>query len=718
MNDPSPTRILVIDDDPAMLTLFRTVIGKSCADPVFVPGTAPGQPADGDACTLDAGRYPALCLDTADSGAQGVKLLRLAHELGRPFSIAFVDLLMPEVDGIETTRRLWAVDPALLVVAMTASEKALRVAELAELGQGDRLLALRKPLHPVEIRQVVRFLDRRKRAERALHRRTLELAERVKELHCLHSISQLMEDTDPPLAELLTGITRLLPAGFQYPDHVLVRIVLNDQAYASETFRETPWKLASPIRVDGRFAGALEVCFRGEQLPGTVTPFLAEERTLVNDVAARLGEIIGRREAEERLRVSEERHRALFESSRDAITIGDASTGKFVTGNPAAIALFGAMSEQQLASVGPWDVSPEFQPDGRPSREKAKGMIDRAIRDGSLYFEWQHKRLDGTEFPATVLLTRLQLGDRVFVQSTVRDITEQKRMQGELAQSQRLEAIGQLAAGIAHEINTPTQYIGDNTRFVGDAFRDIAEVLGQLEQLLASEDAPDAALLDRLCTAARKADLRYIAEEVPHAIEQSLEGVERVADIVRAMKEFSHPGGESKVAVDLNHAVASTLTVCRNEWKYVADLVTDFDPALPPVPCLPGELNQAILNMIINAAHAIAEKVGESGEKGTIAVRTRRNGETAEICIEDTGAGIPEHAQPKIFDLFFTTKPVGQGTGQGLTMARSIIVEKHGGTVAFRSREGEGTTFTICLPLEPTTEEPAAETAAPAAALV
>jgi signal transduction histidine kinase len=298
-------------------------------------------------------------------------------------------------------------------------------------------------------------------------------------------------------------------------------------------------------------------------------------------------------------------------------------------------------------------------------------------------------------------LARFQLGDQIFLKATVRDITRQKQVEAELSQAHRLEAVGQLAAGIAHEINTPTQYIGDNIRFLGEAFEDIRPSVALLEKLAASEDLPASGFLEELRTVARNADMSYFANEIPHAIEQSLEGVHGIAKIVRAMKEFSHPGGEEKTSVDLNRMIESALTVCRNEWKYVADVVTDFDPALPLVPCVQAELNQAILNMVVNAAHAIGEKVGESGEKGTITICTRRNGDAVEILIEDTGVGIPEHLRVKVFDPFFTTKPVGKGTGQGLTLAQSIVVERHGGKIECQSKEGEGTVFAIRLPLAP-----------------
>ena len=187
---------------------------------------------------------------------------------------------------------------------------------------------------------------------------------------------------------------------------------------------------------------------------------------------------------------------------------------------------------------------------------------------------------------------------------------------------------------------------------------------------------------------------------MPQAIQQGLEGADRVATIVRAMKEFSHPGSPEKRLVDLNRSLQSTVEVSRNEWKYVADVVTDFDPELPSVPCLQGEMNQVFLNLIINAADAIHARVGREPEsKGTITVRTRACGEHVEVSIRDTGTGIPEAIRQKIFEPFFTTKDVGKGTGQGLALAHAVVVDRHGGSIGLETTEGEGTTFIIRLPL-------------------
>jgi len=277
------------------------------------------------------------------------------------------------------------------------------------------------------------------------------------------------------------------------------------------------------------------------------------------------------------------------------------------------------------------------------------------------------------------------------------------------AQSQKMRTIGQLAAGIAHEINTPVQYVGDNIHFLKDAFDGIAAVLHRGADLLAvarkGQPTREAAL--RLEAESARADLDYLMAEIPEAFRHALEGVERISRIVRAIKEFAHPGREEMSVADLNAIIETTITVARNEWKYVADLVTDFDRRLPPLRCYPAEINQVILNLIINAAHAI-EDVIQQGRmaKGIITITTRLRDSWAEIQIGDNGGGIPEDIRPRIFDPFFTTKEIGRGTGQGLAICYPVIVEKHSGRITFESEVGEGTTFTINLPLTEQTGEP------------
>ncbi len=279
---------------------------------------------------------------------------------------------------------------------------------------------------------------------------------------------------------------------------------------------------------------------------------------------------------------------------------------------------------------------------------------------------------------------------------------ELEAAQSDLLHAEKLASIGRLAAGIAHEINTPTQFVGDNTRFLKDAFEDLNKLLQVCQQIIdkGKDGAVDSALCAEAASIRDEIDLDYLADEIPTAIDQALEGVDRVSNIVRSMKEFSHPGSEGKTRIDINHAIESTATVSKNEWKYCAKLVTDLDPNLPEVPCLPGEFNQVILNILVNGAHAIMAKNGEdSSELGELSVSTRADGDFVEIRIGDSGCGMPREIRDKVFEPFFTTKEVGKGTGQGLAVAHSVVVDKHNGTIRIESEPGEGSTFIIRLPL-------------------
>jgi signal transduction histidine kinase len=270
------------------------------------------------------------------------------------------------------------------------------------------------------------------------------------------------------------------------------------------------------------------------------------------------------------------------------------------------------------------------------------------------------------------------------------------------AQLLKMRSMGQLAAGIAHEINTPVQYVGDNIHFLKDAFETIAGLLRTGGDLLAAarEGRAGAEQVRQFEAECERADLGFLMTEVPGAIQHALDGVERISRIVRAFKEFAHPGPAEKAPTDLNASIETTLTVARNQWKYVADLVTDFDPSLPPVLCHPAEINQVILNMVVNAVHAITDAIAQGRLiRGVITVATQLRDGWAEIRIADDGAGIPESIRQRIFDPFFTTKAIGRGTGQGLAICHAVIVQKHGGRITVESEVGHGSVFTLSLPL-------------------
>ena len=283
-----------------------------------------------------------------------------------------------------------------------------------------------------------------------------------------------------------------------------------------------------------------------------------------------------------------------------------------------------------------------------------------------------------------------------------KDAAERReQLQLEVGHAQKLESIGQLAAGIAHEINTPIQFIGDNVVFLKRAFDMLLPVVESAQSI--ANDTSIASQVAALKQALRKAKVAYLGAEIPKAIEQTQEGIERVAKIVRAMKEVSHPSSGERQAVDLHRVIDSTVTVARNEWKYVAEVETDFDPNLPPLPCYSDEISQVILNIVVNAAHAIADAQPEDGSgRGTITIATRHDETHAEIQIRDTGTGMPDEVVARIFDPFFTTKEVGKGTGQGLALVYHVVTKRHDGTISVDTAQGQGTTFTIRIPLVPT----------------
>jgi len=280
------------------------------------------------------------------------------------------------------------------------------------------------------------------------------------------------------------------------------------------------------------------------------------------------------------------------------------------------------------------------------------------------------------------------------------DVTERKREHAELLAGRQMALLGTLAAGVAHEINTPIQYVGDSLLFLQDASGDLLQLFEKLQGLregaLTGEPLED--VVRRAALAEQDADLPYLRENIPQAFERCVEGLNRVATIVRSLKEFAHPGHQEMTPIDVNRLIQNTLTIAVNEYKYVADVETDLGE-LPPVTCHAGEIAQAVLNIVVNAAHAISDVVCASRPRGVISVSTRHEGDTVLIAIGDTGGGIPEAIRARIFDPFFTTKEVGKGTGQGLAIANATVRERHAGELTFQTKVPGGTTFFIRLPI-------------------
>ncbi len=399
-----------------------------------------------------------------------------------------------------------------------------------------------------------------------------------------------------------------------------------------------------------------------------------------------------RKRAEEALQQSEERARLLFATIPHPAYVADFMTSQFFEVNDAAIQQYGYSREEFLRMK-----TTEIRP--ADEVERLNQHLKRSQGGEGAAGEWRHRCKDGRMVDVEIYFHSLDYDGHKAYLAIAQDVTERNRRDIELRHAQKLEAVGSLAAGIAHEINTPIQFVGDNVRFLQNAFADLTQVLEKYRRLrdaaILASAAP--AFTQEVADSEQAADLDYLLLEIPKAIAQSLEGVTRVADLVHAMKVFAHPDQKEKTAVDINEALLCTLTVARNELKYVADVETELGE-LPAVTCNVGRVNQVFLNLLVNAAHAIAAVTKTTEQKGQIRVRTSLEGDTVLISIADTGCGIPANIRDRVFDPFFTTKEIGRGTGQGLAIARSVV-NQHGGTLTFSSEVGKGTTFYLRLPL-------------------
>jgi len=418
---------------------------------------------------------------------------------------------------------------------------------------------------------------------------------------------------------------------------------------------------------------------------------ISERKRLMADVV----------ETRKSLRDSENFFHALTQSAVDPIIV-ISQLGLIEEFNEAAERVFGYQSEevvgQNVSILTPHEHA-----------VKHDGYLQSYLETGEAKIigigrEVQGKRKDDSLFPMQLSISEIETADGgSYFAGIVRDLTEEKRLEGELLKAHKMEAVGQLAAGIAHEINTPIQFIGDNLHFLADSFKELSEVVKLSAQFVDKTESGECTetLFQKLSEQMNGADLQYLLEDIPESLSESSDGVSRISEIVKAMKEFSHPGGKKKEAADLEGMIESTLVVARNEWKYAADVETEFESGLPEVDCFPGEINQVLLNIIVNAAHAIESKQTTDGQtdKGTIKIKAFKEGRFVVVAISDTGCGIKKQHVNKVFDPFFTTKDVGKGTGQGLSMAYATIVGKHKGKLSVESVLGEGTTMRIKLPI-------------------
>ena len=512
MKNPLPQanrRVLVVDDNPAIHEDFRKVLIHTLEEVDEFETLAFGTAKDpSDNIHFD--------VEFASQGQQALEMVQRAVAEKRPYAMAFMDVRMPPGwDGVETTARIWEVDPDLQIVICTAYSDYSWDDMMTKLGRSDRLVILKKPFDSVEVLQLANALTEKWRlcqqSRMAVTNLEQTVRERTRELQSSHAEMEM----------LLASITAAI-IGLDVEQRV------------------TCWNRAAEILFAIPAAQALDCPIEGLD----------------------------------------------------------------------------------------WKL--DWKPVGQALQECRTGRVPVELPNVP------YRRADGKDGFINLTLTPNQSGDNPHLAMILlaADTTQRRLLEGQLRQAQKLEAIGQLAAGVAHEINTPMQYIGDNTRFLKDSIGSIANVFQAYDRLLnaAQNNTVTPEMTAQVADARAAGDLGYLFEQIPVAIGETLEGIERVTKIVRAMKEFSHPGGKEMAASDLNKAIETTVTVARNEWKYVADLELDLDPQLPLAPCYVGDFNQCILNLVINAAHAIADVVKKNpGSKGRITVRTRRDDSHAEV---------------------------------------------------------------------------------------
>ncbi|MEC8052731.1 MAG: response regulator [Myxococcota bacterium] len=409
--------------------------------------------------------------------------------------------------------------------------------------------------------------------------------------------------------------------------------------------------------------------------------------------------LIGALEAQ---RLSELKMQALLDSAGDAILITDPD-GRIESANPHAERLF-ASTEESVIGKSVLDFIDDLAVQEILTEHLlAVSELEAEFQSRNRRREISVRRGDGGTAVVAIKVSRLTPDDSSQLSIFMTDITEQKRLEVKVQHTNKLEAVGQLAAGIAHEINTPIQFVGDSVGFAREATDQLLELVELYDKTL--EVLPDGTVTDEAWEAIddlrEDADIEFLQKQLPLSFNRAGEGLARIAKIVRAMKEFSRRDEvlEMKNA-SLEEGLQSTLVVAQNEYRYVADIEESYDD-LPPVRCNLGDLNQVFLNLIVNASHAIADKIGFRPEsRGTITVKTYRDGDVAVVEIGDTGDGIPPHLHERIFEPFFTTKEVGRGSGQGLAISHTIVVDKHKGQLSFETEQGVGTTFFIRLPIQ------------------
>jgi len=563
------------------------------------------------------------------------------------------------------------------------------------------LLLIFPLLYIFVFRPLILHIDDHKCTEETLQKSTHDLGERVKELNCLYSLSSLIEKPDISLNDIFKGITNLIPPSWQYPEITCARIIFEDKEYKTKNFKETTWKQACEIAVDNKELGNVEIFYLEERPDIDEGPFLKEERALIEAICERLGHVVERVKAEQELHDSEKRYRSLIETMKDGLATQD-EDGNLIFVNKSLCQMLEYSKDELIGK-------PAIELYDEVNRDIFNNKMLKRKTGISQSYEIEFTCSDGRKIPTIVSGQPILDVDGQYKGSfaVITDISElkhaeedKKKIETQLLQSEKMASVGQLAAGVAHEINNPTGFVSSNLRSLSEYTKDISELTGEYRKLIAelqktmpkNEDLqPISKQVKRINTLEAKVDIDFIMNDISELIKESREGTDRIKTIVADLKNYAHPGEDKPQFTDINNNLDSTLNMVWNELKYKAKVIKDYGN-LPEVKCYPQQLNQIFANLLVNAAQAIEEQ-------GEIFISTIPDDGFVKISIKDTGLGIPEENLSKVFDPFFTTKEVGKGTGLGLNVAYNII-QKHKGSINVESKADKGTTFTIRIPVE------------------
>lgn len=539
----------------------------------------------------------------------------------------------------------------------------------------------------------------RERQEAALAEASQALSRRVKALACLSEVHAVIQRFGQPRSRLYKDIIALLPPAMRRPEAAHARLLVDGTVFETPGFRPCPHSLRIPLAGSDQPDAALEIHYAASDPQNPDIAFHEDEAELGLLVAQRLGRTLSRLGAEVAL-AREREFSALLMDALPGGVLRFNRQGAIVFSNPRAAAILEL--QQRALAENVFDDAGFGAADAEGRRlARADHPFSRVLATGKPVYDvaLSVARPDGGRRFLSVSAAPLFAPDGGIDEVVVNmvDVSGQKARERHLAHALKLESLGQMAAGIAHEINTPVQYVLGNLEFLGNAFGRLIETLDGLAAAALDAEG-DLCLTEELARMLADEELRFLLEESPSAIRESREGLDRVTGIVSSMKRFSHPGSELPMAVDVGQAVADTLAVSRGAWKFVADMRLDIDEGLPPVLFVPGDLHQVLLNIIVNAAQAIEEQHAATGGKGHIDIRAVQNGPVVELAVADDGPGMSEEVRQRVFDPFFTTKPVGKGTGQGLALVHGIL-KRHKARVEVLSAPGQGTSFVLTLPV-------------------